>query len=144
MTAVAGNIDVEPQPRVDLLVEGADGRPRRLTEYSGLVWYGGRPQRSSLGSLTMTVGAQIQTPWFLPDSLPYRSEALADASVSVTVATASISDHVNLFGAAAGFVPDPAGRPSWIQVHVQATGRVPVAFSYRVVALTAPDAVLTD
>lgn len=138
---MAGTIEVEPQPRVDLLVETAGGGPRRMTEYSGVVWYGGRPQRTSLGSLTMTVGAGIESPFFLPDSLPYLADKLADASLSVTVALINISDHFNLFGCSAAFVPDPGGRPTWVQVHVSATGRVPVALSYRVVALTAPDAV---
>lgn len=138
---MAGTIEVEPQPRVDLLVETADGVPRRMTEYTGVVWYGGRPQRSRLGSVTMTVGAGIESPFFLPDSLPYLADKLADASLSVTVALVNIADHFNLFGHSAAFVPDPSGRPAWIQVHVSATGRVPVALSYRVVALTAPDAV---
>lgn len=134
-------IEVEPQPRVDLLVETADGVPRRMTEYSGVVWYGGRPQRTSLGSLTMTVGASIESPFFLPDSLPYLGDRLADASLSLTVGLVNLADHFNLFGCSAGFVPDPSGRPAWVQVHVAATGRVPVALSYRVVALTALDAV---
>lgn len=141
VVAMAGTIEVEPQPRVDLLVESADGVRRRRTEYSGLVWYGGRPQRSRLGSVTMTVGAGIESPFFLPDSLPYLADQLADASLSVTIGLANVSDHFNLFGVWAHFVADPSGRPTWIQVQVSATGRVPVALSYRVVALTALDAV---
>ena len=141
VAAMAGTIEVEPQPRVDMTVQTADGVPRRLTEYTGVVWYGGRPQRSRLGSVTMTVGAGIESPFFLPDSLPYLADRLADASLSVTVALVNVADHFNLFGVWARFVPDPSGRPTWVQVQVSATGRVPVALSYRVVALTAPDAV---
>lgn len=139
----AAMIEVVPQPRVDLLVDDASGSRRRHTEYTGVVWFGGRPQLSALGSLTMTQGAQIQTPFFLPDSLPYRADALADASLSITIGTVNVSDHLNLFDLNARFVIDPAGRPTWVQVQVFATGRVPLAFSYRVVALTAPDAVET-
>lgn len=138
---MAGTIEVEPQARVDLLVETAAGVPRRMTEYSGVVWYGGRPKRSSLGTITMTVGAGIESPFFLPDSLPYLADKLADGSLSVTVGLVNVSDHFSLFGYSAAFVPDPSGRPAWVQVHISATGRVPVALSYRVVALTAPDAV---
>lgn len=138
---MAGTIEVEHQARVDLLVETADGVPRRMTEYAGVVWYGGRPQRSSFGSVTMTVGAGIETPFFLPDSLPYLADKLVDATLSVTVGLVNVSDHFNLYGYSTAFVPDPSGRPAWVQVHVSAAGRVPVALSYRVVALTAPDAV---
>ncbi len=137
-------IEVVPQPRVDLLVDDAGGARRRLTEYSGVVWFGGRPQLTSMGAMSVTRGARIESPFFLPDSLPYRAEALAGASLSVTVAAANVSDHVYLFDHSARFVPDPGGRPTWVQVQVLATARVPVAFQYRVVALTAPDAVLTD
>lgn len=134
-------IEVLPQPRVDLLVDDAGGTRRRLTEYSGVVWFGGRPQLTSFGSMSMTQGARIESPFFLPDSLPYQADKLADATLSVTIAAVNLSDHVNLFDQAARFVPDPIGRPSWVQAQIVATARVPLAFSYRVVALTAPDAV---
>ena len=142
MLAVADSmIEVYPQPRIDGFFEDPNGVRRRRTEYAGTVWYGGHPKITSMGAMSMNRNAQIETPVFLPDSLPYLADKLADASLSVTVALINISDHFNLFGCSAAFVPDPGGRPTWVQVHVSATGRVPVALSYRVVALTAPDAV---
>ena len=137
-------IEVLPQPRVDLLVDGADGGRRRLTEYTGVAWFGGRPQLTSFGSMSMTQGARIESPFFLPDSLPYDAAKLADATLSITIAAANLSDHVYLFDQQARFVADPAGHPTWVQVQMFLTGRIPLAMSYRVVALTAPDAVATD
>lgn len=43
------NVEVQPQARIDLLVDGAYGERRRLTEYSGVVWYGGLPQMTGMG-----------------------------------------------------------------------------------------------
>jgi hypothetical protein len=134
-------IDVVPQPRIDTLVEVVDGGKRRRTEYSGTVWYGGRPQLTAMGSMSVTQGARIESPFFLPDSLPYRPDALGDAVLQSAVAAENLSDHLHLFEKSASFVPDPSGAPTWIQVHVLATARVPLALSYRVIALTALDAV---
>lgn len=136
-------IEVVPQPRIDILVDDAEGARRRHTEYSGVVWFGGRPQPTAMGTITFSRAGRIETPFFLPDCLPYRADALADATLSITMAAANLSDYVNLFDQRAQFVPDPAGRPTWIQVQLLATGRVPLAFTYRVVALTAPDVVET-
>src|SRR4051812_32935699 len=102
-------IEVLPQPRVDLLVDDASGARRRMTEYTGLVWYGGRPQRSRFGSLTVNVAGSIESPFFLPDSLPYDAAKLADATLSVSVALANVSEHINLFDQSAAFAPDPSG-----------------------------------
>jgi hypothetical protein len=136
-------IEVLPQPRVDLLVDGADGSRRRHTEYSGVAWFGGRPQLTGFGSMSMTQGARIESPFFLPDSLPYDGAKLADATLSITIAAVNLSDHLYLFDQQARFAADPAGRPTWVQVQLLLTGRIPLAVSYRVVAQTAVDAVLT-
>jgi hypothetical protein len=75
-------IDVVPQPRIDtLVIDAATGTQRRRTEYSGTVWFGGRPQVTSYGTITTTRHAVIESPFFLPDSLPYRPDPLDDAVV---------------------------------------------------------------
>jgi hypothetical protein len=141
LSTVPTVIEVVPQPRIDLLVDTPDGTRRRRTEYAGTVWYGGRPQLTAMGAMSMTQGARIESPFFLPDSLPYRADALDGAVLQCTVAAANISDHVYLFENEASFVTDPSGAPTWVQVRVLATARVPLALSYRVIALTSLDAV---
>ena len=136
-------IEVVPQPRIDTLVDDPAGGRRRRTEYSGVAWFGGRPQAIAAGALVVSRGsARIESPFFLPDSLPYRPEHLADATLSVTVAITSLSEYVSMFDTVANFVADPSGAPTWVQVQVLASARVPVALSYRVVALTALEAVV--
>ena len=40
-------IEVVPNPRIDtLVVDAASGLQRRRTEYTGTVWFGGRPSLS--------------------------------------------------------------------------------------------------
>lgn len=142
VAAVADSmIEVYPQPRIDGIVEGVDGVRRRRTEYAGTIWFGGHPKITSMGTMSMTRNAQIETPVFLPDSLPYLADRLADAALQVTVGLVNANDHAYLFGTAARFVPDPGGRPVWVQLHIQAAGPVPLAYDYRIVALTGPDAV---
>lgn len=135
------SIEVFPQPRVDLLVDDATGVRRRLTEYTGTVWYGGHPKMTSMGTVSVSRPARIESPVFLPDSLPYLPEKLGDATLSVTVSLVNLNEHAYLFGRTARFVADPGGRPTWVQLHIQASGYIPLAYDYRVVALTDPDAV---
>lgn len=142
MAAVSDSmIEVYPQPRIDGFVEDIGGERRRRTEYAGTVWYGGHPQITSMGAMSMNRNARIETPVFLPDSLPYVADRLAGATLQVTVGLVNTSDHAYLFGTAARFVPDPSGRPVWVQLHIQAAGYVPLAYDYRIVAVTDPAAV---
>lgn len=86
-------ISVEPQPRIDtLVIDAPTGAQRRHIEYSGAVWFGGRPEITSFGLVMMSRGAQVQSPFFLPDSLPYRADAAASALVAITVAIQSAPD----------------------------------------------------
>ena len=135
-----------PQPRVDTLVTAAPGgEQRRRTEYLGTVWIDGRAEAAGLALRRVgpagIVAAGKEVAFFVPDSLPYRREALADAQLSVSVALAASSEQSLIVAAGASFVDDPSGAPAWVQLQVSAHSGWPLAIAYRVVALTAPDAV---
>jgi hypothetical protein len=140
-------IDIVPQPRIDTLVtDAATGLQRRRTEYSGTVWFGGRPQVTSYGTLTRTAFASIESPFFLPDSLPYRPDPLEDALIVVSVAIQGGEDKAHqILEYRAGLVPDPRNPAvCWMQLQVIARAMVPLAVSYRVDALVAMNAILTE
>ncbi|OGO58673.1 MAG: hypothetical protein A2V85_15365 [Chloroflexi bacterium RBG_16_72_14] len=140
-------IDVVPQPRIDTLVtDAATGLQRRRTEYSGTVWFGGRPQVTSYGTLTRTAFASIESPFFLPDSLPYRPDPLEDALIVVSVAIQGAEDKAHqILEYRAGLEPDPRNPAvCWMQLQVIARSMVPLAVSYRVDALVAMNAILTE
>jgi hypothetical protein len=141
------SIEVVPQPRIDTLVTDAvTGRQRRRTEYSGTVWFGGRPQVTGFGTVTRTMPASIETPFFLPDSLPYRPDPLEDAQVVCNVALQGAEDESHqVLGYRAALVPDPRNPAvCWIQLQVVARARVPLAVSYRVDAVVALNAILVQ
>lgn len=140
-------VNVEPQPRVDTLVRVPGGGERRRTEYLGHAWLDGKPVISGMSLLPGPDGPKgLRMPeknvsFFLPDSLPYQRDRLADAQLSVTVSLRGKSgEHAVLLEALAAYVDDPSGHPTWVNLRVLAYGSWPFAFSYRVVALTAPDA----
>jgi hypothetical protein len=83
----------------------------------------------------------VSTSFFVPDSLPYDRAALADATLTLSVALAASGEVGAVTVAAATFSDDPSGSPSWIQVHLQAHLAWPAAIAYRIVALVAPAAV---
>jgi hypothetical protein len=139
------SIEVLPQPRIDTLVtEAVTGLQRRRTEYSGTVWFGGRPEVSSYGLVTRSTVASLDSPFFLPDSLPYRPDPLEDAQVVASVAIQGGEEgpgHILTYRA--GLVPDPRNAAvCWIQLQISARTHVPLAVAYRVVALVAMNAVL--
>jgi hypothetical protein len=140
-------IEVLPQPRLDTLVTDAvTGMQRRRTEYTGTVWFGGRPQLTSFGTVAMTRSARIESPFFLPDSLPYRPDPLEDAVVVCTVALQGAEAEAHqILEARAGLVPDPRNPAvCWIQLQVIAVARAPVAVTYRVDAVVALNAILAQ
>lgn len=140
-------IEVVPQPRIDtLVIDAATGLQRRRTEYTGTVWFGGRPQVTSYGTVTKTAFASIESPFFLPDSLPYRPDPLEDALVVVSVAIQGGEDRSHqILDYRAGLVPDPRNAAvCWMQLQVIARSVVPLAVSYRVDALVAMNAILTE
>jgi len=138
-------IEVLPQPRIDTLITDAvTGLQRRRTEYRGTVWFGGRPQTTGYGTLAVGRGARIETPFFLPDSLPYRPDPLEDAVVSCTVALQSVAgEGPQILEARAGLVPDPRNAAvCWMQLQVTAAGQVPMAVAYHVIAVVALNALM--
>jgi hypothetical protein len=135
-------IEVEPQPRIDVRVEdGASGEPRRLTTYTGLVWCGGRVGMDSMTDRFHT--DRFDTPFFLPDSLPYDPARGGDVSVTVTIGLQGIRDWSVLL-AGGSVQPDPRGQVGWVQVRLVGKGNVPVCVSYRVEVVAPPDAVLAQ
>jgi hypothetical protein len=142
---MSSQLAIEPQPRIDTLVTDAPtGAQRRRTEYSGAVWFGGKPEITGFGMVTMARAAQVQSPFFLPDSLPYRAEAATTATIAITVAVQSAPDEGHqVLELHAGLVADPRNPAvAWVQVQLLAGIRTPTAISYRVDVLVAPDAVL--
>jgi hypothetical protein len=140
-------IEVEPQPRIDMLVRLPGGGDARRTEYVGTAWFDGKPEISGL-TMRRSPNAPrgIRVPnlaasFFLPDSLPYSRAALGDATLSVSVVLRAAGETSAIVGAAAVFTDDPSGAPTWIQVHVHAHLGWPAGIGYQVVALTPPDAV---
>jgi hypothetical protein len=139
-------IQVEPQPRIDTLVtEAVSGATRRRTEYTGTVWFGGsRPQFTGFGVVTRSQAAKVESPFYLPDSLPYRADAAGSAVVVLSVAVQSAPDEGHqVVEHRAALVPDPRNPVvAWVQVQLLAAIYIPTAISYRVDVLVSPDAVL--
>jgi len=138
-------IEILPQPRIDTLVtDAATGTQRRRTEYTGTAWFGGRPQVTGFGSITLAQVAVLDRPFFLPDSLPYRPDPLDDALVVCSVAIqGSMDEPHHVLDGRAGLVSDPRNAAvSWIQLQVIARARTPFAVSYRVTGVVALNALL--
>lgn len=141
-------VEVEPQPRIDTLVRLPGGGDARRTEYVGTAWFDGKPVLSGL-SLHRSPNAprglrrtSFQAAFFVPDCLPYARGALGDAVLSASVVLrASGGDSSAVVDAAATFVDDPSGTPTWIQLALQANIGWPAGVGYHIVALTPPDAV---
>ena len=119
-----------------------EGEQRRRADL-GTVWIDGRAELA--GRVATRGSAGIVTPgkevaFFVPDSLPYRRETLADAQLSVSVALAAGGEQS---GSWPPTPPSwtPLGRAAWVQLQISAHSGWPLAVASRVVALTAPDAV---
>ena len=137
-------IDIVPNSRIDtIVVDAATGLQRRRTEYTGTAWFGGR---ASLSGITVSQLAQVQSPFFLPDSLPYRPDPLNDAQVVATVAVQGAEDGSHqLVEVHAGLVADPRNAAvCWIQVQVRARSVVPLGVAYRIDVLVAMNGILAE
>jgi len=139
-------ITVEPQPKIDTLVtDAATGAGLRRTEYSGTAWFGDKPQVGPM-MVVRTQPAIAQSPFFLPDSLPYRAETATAAVLAVTVAIQSAPDGSHqVTEVRANLAADPRNPAvAWVQVQLLAGITVPLGVSYRVDVLVLPGAVLTS
>jgi hypothetical protein len=138
------NIEVVAQPRIDtLVIDAASGSQRRRTEYTGTVWFGGR---ANVAGATVVRLAKIESPFFLPDSLPYRPDPLNDAQVVASVAVQGASDGEHQVAEArAALVADPRNPVvCWVQLQVVGRAAVPLAVSYRVDVLVALNGILPE
>lgn len=138
---------VEPQPRIDTLVTDAvSGATLRRTEYRGTAWYGTRPNVGSVFVTSSMGTARIESPFFLPDSHPYRTDAAGAARIVVSVAIQAAGDDAHLvMDYRATLEPDPCNPAvSWLQLQLAAFTRTPTAISYQVDVLVPPDVVLVS
>jgi hypothetical protein len=140
------DLDIDTQPRIDTLVtDAASGEQRRRTEYMGTVWIDGRAEAA--GIMLRRVGApgvstaRKDAAFYIPDSLPYRREALDGAQLSVTATVQASGEQGAVLQASAGFVDDPSGAPTWVHLELLVFSNWPCAIAYRIVALSAPDAI---
>jgi hypothetical protein len=139
-------VEARTQPRIDTLVtDAASGEQRRRTEYRGTAWIDGRAEPA--GMVLRRVGAPgavlpaKDVAFFLPDSLPYRRDAIEDAQLSVSAALQASGEQGVVLQATAAFVDDPSGAPAWVQLHISAFSGWPCAIAYTVVVLVTPDGV---
>ena len=132
-----------PAPRIDTLVEHpVTGARLRRTDYSGTVWYGGRPQMTGGMVISQGAGAQITTPFWLPDSHAYDAQAAAETLIQPSAALQSVSDYGQILEVAAALGEDPNGGGAMrVYVAVTAAARVPLGVAYRVTVISSPDAV---
>ena len=137
-------IEVVPQPRIDHLVTGLDGATLRRTDHRGTVWLGGRQPPQPGGVLAMTLStAKVETPFWLPDSSAYRTEAAASVVVTIAVGLHFVPEHCAIAEVAAALaVNDQHPEVSHVSVHLRGAARVPIGLSYQVTVLAPPDAVL--
>jgi hypothetical protein len=135
-------IEVDPQPRIDILAEdGITRDPRRVTTYSGTAWIGGRLNLAD--RVIMMRYDDVDVPFFVPDSLPYDPGQVALAQLSVTVGFQVAGNDSFRVVARADLVPDPEGRPmSWLQVRVTGRTSIPAGVTYRVDVVGPPQMVL--
>ncbi len=132
-----------PGPRIDSIVEHpVTGLKQRRTDYAGTVWYGGQPQVMGAMVVSQGGGAQISTPFWLPDSHAYDPQVAADAQVQASAALQSVSDHGQILEVAAALGEDPQGGGAMrVYVAISATARVPLGVSYRVTVISSSEAV---
>lgn len=138
------SIDVVPQPRIDHLVTGIDGVTLRRTDHRGLVWFGGRQAAQTGGMMTMRAQpAAIVTPFWLPDSLAYRTDAVAQVVVTISASVLYVPENCALADVTARLAVNEAHpQASHVLVHLQGAARIPVGVAYDVTVLAPPDAVL--
>lgn len=138
-------IDVVAHPRIDHLVMGLDGRPLRRTDHRGVAWFGGRQAAQTRGMVVVrSQTAAIVSPFWVPDSLTYRSEATASIVVSFSASALYVSENCTLAEITARLAPNEQHPAvSHVFMHLRGAARVPLGISYEVTVLAPPDAVAT-
>jgi hypothetical protein len=141
--------EILPQPRIDSLVRRPDGTEVRRTEYAGAVWPQGRPLIEDAMTIRPNPGIprgitlpNFDLAFYLPDSLPYVWKQVAEEPLQVTAALQGSGEVGAVVHATASWVQDRSGTPTWIQLRLVGHLGWQGGISYRVVALTAPDAVV--
>jgi hypothetical protein len=138
----ADMISPAPQQRLDTLVaDPVSGEQRHRTDYAGTVWYGGRPQMTAGMVISRGGGAQISTPFWLPDSHVYEAAAAGDAQVQASASIQSARDDCQILevGAALGENPQDSGLLR-VYLAVTAAAQLPLGVAYRVSVICAPQA----
>lgn len=138
-------IETVPQPRIDHLVMGVDGSTLRRTDHRGIAWFGGRQAAQTGGAMVMAhQAAAIVSPFWLPDTLPYRSERAAEVIVSISAAVIYVPENCGLAEVSARLVPnEQQPEVSFVLVHIQGAARIPIGVSYNVTVLAPVDAIVT-
>jgi hypothetical protein len=131
-----------PAQRIDTLVADPEtGEQRRRTDYSGTVWYGGRPQMT--GGMVMGGGglAQITTPFWVPDSHKYGPGAATTVQIQASAAVQSAARDGQILDVSAGLGEDPQdGGALLAYVAITAVASLPLGVAYRVTVICAPEA----
>ena len=138
------SVEAVTQPRVDMLVSAAGGSDTMLrrTEYRGSLWYGGRPHSGQPPTAMPGAKATIATPFWITDSLPYLTERTGSATVAASVSLQTGHEGSIVTEVAASLAQHPdAPQYSYVQLTIQANGRLPLGLSYQVVVLTHPEAI---
>jgi hypothetical protein len=136
-------IDPAPVQRLDTLVTNPlTGVQLHRTDYAGTVWYGGRPQVSGGMVISRGGGAQIGTPFWLPDSHAYDPAAAASAQIQASAAVQSTVEYAQIMEVSAALGEDPQGS-GVLRVYVTVAGssRIPLGVSYRVTVICPPEGV---
>ena len=140
---MSGEIAPVPAQRIDTLVtDPQTGEQRRRTDYSGTVWYGGRPQLT--GGMVVSGGriAQITTPFWVPDSHKYGPEAATGVQIQAGAAIQSAAREGQIVDVSAGLGEDPQdGGALLAYMGVTAVASVPLGVAYRLTVICAPEAV---
>ncbi|RIK10590.1 MAG: hypothetical protein DCC49_02750 [Acidobacteria bacterium] len=125
---------VQPNPRIDLKVNAADGnatREMRQTTYSGRLHFGDTSQGPR-----STMVSEFNGLIPLPDSFSYRSEETGEAVVTIDLWTVNTRGYTFTSGYEATFVED-SRRPgtAWLHIGMQIACDAGSVVGYRIVAL---------
>jgi hypothetical protein len=135
-----------PAGRIDTVVgDPVSGEQRRRTDYAGTVWFGGRPQIVG-GQPLPGRNAEIQTPFWLPDSHRYEPGAGGDVQLQASAAVqggmaTSAGGNFQILEVAAALGEDPqSGGALRVFVAVTAVTTLPLGVAYHVTVVCPAEA----